>query len=311
MISRARYLCAVIGAAAGLAFPVSGLAETPRVVATIPPLHALVSAVMGDSGDPYLLIDKRSSPHELNLRPSQARALARADLVVWIGPELEAPLARSLKATRRGKSLRVLGIPGLVRHGARPGGAWHDHEHHEHESDGHAEGTLDPHVWLSPRNADLIGYAVAESLAELDPPNAGAYRRNADLLSQRLSDLKKDINAVITEHGEKPFIVLHDSLQYFEHAFKLNNAGAVTTASAKGAGARTLRELKELVDASGIRCIVADPYVSKAFARTLVEGNDANTAEIDPLGYSHAPGKHRYDAMMRDIAGRLAACLAP
>ena len=312
MNSPIRFLCAAISASIISAMPVPGNAEAPRVVATIPPIHALVASVMEGIGKPQLLIAQRASPHEFNLRPSQARAIARADLIVWVGPELEAPLQRSLEARRTaGAELRILDIPDLERLEARPGGAWLADSQHEHEKHGHSENVLDPHLWLSLKNAEMIGNAVAGALAEIDRPHAEKYQRNAANLSQQLSVLQGEIKAILAAGSETRFVLLHDSLQYFEHDFGLTCVGAATTAAAQGPGARRLRALKRLVDVSGVRCIVADPYVSGALARTLAEGSGAKTAEIDPLGYSHPPGIGQYDAMMFDIAKKLAACLAP
>ena len=312
MDSPTKFLCAAVSTVIICAIPISGRAEAPRVVATIPPIHALVSAVMRGIGQPHLLIDKRVSPHEFTLRPSQARAVARADLVVWIGPELEAPLRRSLEArSTAGAELRIFDIRGLERLEARPGGAWLDNAHDEHDSDSHSDDVYDPHLWLSLKNAKMIGQAVSAALAKIDPPNAEKYVKNTAELHQRLSELETAIKATLDFHSERRFVLLHDSLQYFEHAFGLTSVGAATTASAQGPGARRLLTLKNLVDGSGVRCIVADPYVSGALTRTLAEGSGAKTAEIDPLGYSHPPGIGQYDAMMLDIAKKLAACLAP
>ena len=56
-------------------------AGAPRVVASIKPVHSLVSAVMQGAGEPGLLVGGSGSPHAYALRPSEARALSRADIV--------------------------------------------------------------------------------------------------------------------------------------------------------------------------------------------------------------------------------------
>src|SRR5690554_1835956 len=64
-------------------------ADAPGVVASIKPVHSLVSAVMEGTGRPELIVEGAGSPHLYHLRPSQARKLQEADLIFWIGPELE------------------------------------------------------------------------------------------------------------------------------------------------------------------------------------------------------------------------------
>ena len=83
-------------AIATLAFALPALAEVPKVVTDIHPVHALVAQVMGDLGTPDLLLERGASEHDFQLRPSQAASLADADLVVWIGPELTPWLNRAL-----------------------------------------------------------------------------------------------------------------------------------------------------------------------------------------------------------------------
>ena len=74
------------------------VAAEPRVVATIKPIHSLVAGVMDGVGAPTLLIRGGGSPHSYSLRPSEARALSRADLVFWVGEEFETFLTKPLAA---------------------------------------------------------------------------------------------------------------------------------------------------------------------------------------------------------------------
>ena len=84
------------------------LAEVPAVVTDIAPVHALVAMVMGDLGTPVLLLDKGADPHDFQLRPSQAQAVATAGLVVWIGPQMST-CTRSPGAVTRGAARRGTG----------------------------------------------------------------------------------------------------------------------------------------------------------------------------------------------------------
>ncbi|RHZ99448.1 zinc ABC transporter substrate-binding protein [Cereibacter sphaeroides] len=120
------------------------LAEVPRVVTDLPPVHSLVAQVMGDLGEPDLLLGQGADPHSFQLRPSQARALANADLVVWIGPEMTRWLERALEG-RKGEELRLMQVEGThlqeFGEGAAHDHAAHEHDHadeaHDHAADGH------------------------------------------------------------------------------------------------------------------------------------------------------------------------------
>lgn len=116
--------------------------ENPSVVVSIKPIHGIASAIMAGLGKPTLLIDGASSPHAYSLRPSEARSLQEADLVIYVSHGLERFLKKPL-ATLSGNAhqLELADIDGLTVRAMREGGAWeahsHDHEGHEHEGHDH------------------------------------------------------------------------------------------------------------------------------------------------------------------------------
>ncbi|MDG1281293.1 MAG: zinc ABC transporter substrate-binding protein, partial [Pseudorhodobacter sp.] len=104
-------------------------AQTLRVITDIPPVHALVSSVMGDLGAPDLLLGKGGDTHDFQLRPSQAQALTEADLIIWVGPELTSWLDRALTGLEAdAPQMRLLAVPdtALQPYGDAEG---HDHDH--------------------------------------------------------------------------------------------------------------------------------------------------------------------------------------
>ena len=92
----------------------TALAEVPQVVTDIPAVHSLVAQVMGDLGAPVVLVSGSADAHSYQLRPSQARALANADLVFWIGPEMTPWLERALAADTSAKIVGLLAAEGTL-----------------------------------------------------------------------------------------------------------------------------------------------------------------------------------------------------
>src|SRR6185503_1309139 len=172
-MGHAKFLAALL--AASVAMPAA--AEAPRVAASIAPIHSLVAAVMQGVGDPVLIVDPRQSEHTFQLKPSQARALAESRLIVWVGPEDEPMLARTIAALpKQARVITLTNLKGLALLPRRGGDDWeHDHGH-GHES---AAGRVDPHMWLDPDRARLIVTAIRDVLIALDPPNSDRYASNA------------------------------------------------------------------------------------------------------------------------------------
>ena len=142
-------------------------AENPSVVVSIKPIHGIASAIMEGVGKPVLMIDGASSPHAYSLRPSEARSLQEADLVIYVSHSLEGFLKKPL-ATLSGNAhqLELADIDGLTVRAMREGGAWeahshdhegHDHEDHEdehHDEHGHDEHGHDEHAHAEEHDHD-------------------------------------------------------------------------------------------------------------------------------------------------------------
>ena len=123
---------------AGFAMAQTAQADVPRVVTDIPVVHALVAQVMGDLGTPELLLDRGADPHSFQLRPTQAQALAQADLLIWVGAEMTPWLVRAKDGVGlRGEAVELLQVEGVSLRNYEHGHT-HDHDHgHGHDDHGH------------------------------------------------------------------------------------------------------------------------------------------------------------------------------
>lgn len=126
-----------------LSLPVRAAAEVPTVVTDIPPVQSIAAQVMGDLGTPEPVIEGLADPHHVQLRPSEARRLSAADLVVWVGPELTPWLDSAVQGVAaEARSLTLLHSPGTTERAplfadAEAGG--HDEDHAHGDDHGHAE----------------------------------------------------------------------------------------------------------------------------------------------------------------------------
>jgi zinc transport system substrate-binding protein len=286
-------------------------ADDLSVVASIKPVHSLAAAVMAGAGagagagEPYLLVTGAGSPHDYALRPSAARRLGQADVVLWIGPRFETFLTRPLESLSAEASIVALsGAAGVRLLPAREGGVWED-TGGDGVSD--VDGTWDGHIWLDPRNAAAMATAMARTLAVRDPARAVLYRGNAEALSRRLSELDQELAAALASAAKQPFLVFHDAFQYFERRYGLGALGALVVNPSLPPGARRLAELRR--EALGARCAFREPGAKGPLFEALVEGTNLRVAELDPEGLRLEPGPDFYFQLMRGLAKTLAGCL--
>ena len=259
-------------------------AAEPKVVASIYPLHALAAGVMAGVGTPALLLEGDVSPHDFALKPSQARLLQSADLIVWVGDGLEYPLARFLQNLPAGRSLR------LTEPGAASG--------------------QNLHIWLDPDRAQQIVSALVNNLSALYPANAARYRANGGKLNQRIADLTIELEVQLQPFHGTPYIVFHDAYSHFERRFGLANRGTVTPNPERRPGARHIRQMRETIAASGARCIFREPQFEPQTLAAIVEGSDIHIGQLDPLGVGLEPSVNGFFHLMRNLAQDFTGCLS-
>lgn len=115
------------------------------VVASIKPVHSLVAAVMGETGEPSLLVSGAGSPHTYSMRPSEAQMLEQASVVFWVGHDLEMFLDGPLDTLAGGAKVVELGeAEGLTKLAYREGGPFESHSH-EDEAHDHSHGSGEGH----------------------------------------------------------------------------------------------------------------------------------------------------------------------
>jgi zinc transport system substrate-binding protein len=191
-----------------------------------------------------------------------------------------------------------------------------DHGHDDHEEhaeadghDDHAHGAYDPHAWLSPDNAAAWLTVIAAELSAADPENAGTYEANGAAAAAEIEALRAEIDATLAPVRDGRFIVFHDAYQYFETAFDIPAAGAISLSDASDPSPARIAEIQGRVTDEAIDCVLAEPQYSPALVSTVLDGTEAETGVLDPLGSDLEPGPALYPQLLRNLADTLAACL--
>ncbi len=306
-----------------------------KVVASIKPIHSLASYLMDGVNKPGLIVDGYASPHGFALKPSHAKMLQEADLVFWVGEDLENFLEKPLGSiAKKAEKIELLEIKGLTKlkfrernifdghddHGHKEddhddhdhdkeGKKKDDHDDHgddEHGHEGHAHGEFDPHIWLDPMNAKVILKEMAEHMIEKDQKNASIYKSNLKKglkdLDKLTSDVKSDLNKDFKS------IVLHDAYQYFEKRFDVNVLGAFTVNTDVLPGAEQLSEIREIIEHDKVSCIFSEPQFNPDIIKAVAKDTNVATGVIDPLGATLNPGKDLYFDLISNMSKSFKGC---
>lgn len=322
----------IVACAALLGLSLNAHATPPSVAVDIAPLHSLVSQVMGNVAEPKLIIPAEASPHSYALRPSDAKALASADVVFWMSEGLTPWLEKSLEnLATSAQKVEALEIENTTTYGFREGATFesHDHGHDKHEEEGHEDDhddekehkddhkdehhdeheNQDPHAWLDPENAKVWVSHISDVLSKKDPENAATYSSNAKATIGSLDEMITSTRTQIEALGELKFIVFHDAYQYFEKRFGFSAAGSISLGDSKDPSPARIKEIQETVKKLGVNCIFTEPQYNAGLVKNVFAGTSITTIGVmDPLGASIPAGSGHYQALIQGMVNSVSQC---
>jgi len=311
-----------------------------KVVASIKPIHSLVSYLMDGIGKPDLIVDGYASPHGFAMKPSHAKMLQNADLIFWVGEDLENFLEKPLSSiAKKAEKIELIEIKGLQVLKFRERNIFdeHDHDHghddhgkkeddhddHGHDDDhgkkeddhddhghddheGHAHGEFDPHIWLDPINAKAMLNEMVEHLIENDPKNEAKYKSNLTKALQEIDKLTIDVMTDLSNSVSS--IVFHDAYQYFEERFNVKVLGAFTVNTDVMPGAEQLAEIREIIEHDKVACVFSEPQFNPDIINAVAKDMKIKTGVLDPLGATLDPGKDLYFNLIRNMSASFKGC---
>ena len=150
---------------------------------------------------------------------------------------------------------------------------------------------------------------IAGQLSAADPENAGAYFANAAAGRAEIETLIGEVNATLDPIRGGRFIVFHDAYQYFETDFNFPASGAISLGDASDPSPARIAEIQARIAEEGIDCVLAEPQFNAGLVDTVLNGADAKSGIIDPLGSDLEPGSALYPQLIRNMSTALAGCM--
>ncbi len=292
------------------ALPTALAAERVQVVASFSVLADMVEQIGGDHVAVSALVGPNSDAHVFTPRPSDARALAQADLVVFNGLQFEGWIERLIDASDYAGPL-VVATDGIeARLAAGQGDAQDDHA--APHDDGHEHGPLDPHAWQDLGLGPLYVNNILAGLIEADPDNGDAYRAGAEHYLEAIAATDGELRALL---GEIPagtrVITGHDSFRHFARAYGLQFLSPQGLTTEADPSAANMARLIDVIREKHVRALFHENMTSPAMIDQLAEETGlpvAGTLYADALAREGAASS--YLGMMRHNARVLHDALA-
>ncbi len=286
------------------------------MVASIKPLGFIASAIADGVTETQVLLPDGASEHDYSLRPSDVKRLQNADLVVWIGPEMEAFMQKSAKqvpisATRKLAISELPAVKPLLMKGEDDDDHDHAGEAHNHADDdhGHHHGEYNMHLWLSPEIARLSAVAIHDKLVELMPQSRAKLDANLKDFEAQLAATDKQVGNELAPLKGKGYFVFHDAYGYFEKHYGLTPLGHFTVNPEIQPGAQRLHEIRTQLVEQKATCVFAEPQFRPAVVNAVARGTSVRMGTLDPLGTNIQLSKASYSQFLSQLANQYASCL--
>lgn len=302
-------LIATLGLSASLAAPAHA-----AVVASVKPLGFIAAAIADGVTPVEVLLPDGASEHDYALRPSDIKRLQGADLVVWVGPEMEAFMPKAVAQLPAQKSVELSELatvkPLLIR-GVEEDEEDHDeasatHNEHQHA---HHHGEYNMHLWMSPEIARQSAVAIHAKLLELMPQSRDKLDANLQHFEAELATADTQIGSQLAPVKGKGYFVFHDAYSYFEKHFGLTPTGHFTVNPEIQPGAQRLHQIRtELVEQKAV-CVFAEPQFRPAVIDAVARGTKVRSGTLDPLGIDITVAKDSYVKFLSQLSSQYASCL--
>lgn len=289
-----------------------------NVVASIKPLGFIAAAIADGVTPVDVLLPDGASEHDYSLRPSDVKRIKNADLVVWIGPEMEAFMTKPAGELAAQKNLEIADMA-AVKPLLLKGGEEEDHHDEgqahsgadadEDEGHHHHHGEYNMHLWLSPQISRLAAVAIHEKLLELMPGSKAKLDANLQQFERELADTDKHISAQLAPVRDKGYFVFHDAYTYFEKQYGLSPSGHFTVNPEIQPGAQRLHQIRtQLVEQKAV-CVFAEPQFRPAVIDAVARGTTVRKGTLDPLGTNISLSQDSYVKFLSQLSGQYASCL--
>ena len=283
-----------------LAFaPSAGAAGPLRVLASFLPMEIFTRNVVGDTPDvtvESMLPASMGCPHDYALTPGDMKKIAAADLFVANGFGMEEFLGEPVR--RANPTIRVV----ETARGVRPIREGHDDPATVPDGKGHGPGDVNPHTWVSLRNAILQVREIEKALSAARPASAGAFRRNADAYVSRLSALAAEFEEAAKTFRRKNIVTFHNVFDYLARDLGLTVVGEIETAPGQEPSAGEIRNLSRTIRERKVPVVFSEPQYSPKLAEALAREAGVPVRVLDPVA-TGSPALTAYeDAMRRNLS---------
>ena len=267
--------------------------EPLRIVTTIKPIRSILSGLLAGTRPPELLVDNQQSPYTVTLSRSKQHTIRDADMVVWVGPELEQFMVKQIEQLGPKTTLFTL----------------LDNEEIKVLQSRWNKGKRDPFLWLDSRNILILTDELFRALIKLDPERRSLYENNRRNLLSRLAELDRRL-----EYGYRGLksgigMAYYDTLQYFEQAYALKIRGVVAESPTTPVSGLSFLQSRAKLKSGDYSCLLTEQQIDPDDLSLLTNEITLNIGLLDSFGSKIDAGEDHYFKLMEQNTATIKQCL--
>ena len=240
------------------------------VIVTILPQAEFVQSIGGDKVDVTVMIPPGASPHTYEPTPSQMSALSRAELYAKVGSGVEFELTWMDKLIAQNLDMHVVDCSQGIKL-----------QQMTADDEDKPAGSMDPHIWMSPRNVQIIVRNITDGLIRVDPDNRSYYEQNRDNYLENLAQLDQDIRQGLSVVQNRIFMVYHPAFGYFASEYNLTMLPIEE--EGKEPTPAGLQHLIEQALEHDIHVVFVEPQFNPQSAEVIADAIHGRVVLTDPL----------------------------
>jgi zinc transport system substrate-binding protein len=282
--------------------------STIIVGVSIVPQQEFVEKIAGDNVEVVVMVPPGASPHSYEPTPSQLTALSNAKMYAMVGSGITVEDTMIDKLADLNSDMLIVDcsegitLTEMAAHshdeeeehdheGETEEEEEHDHEaeteeeEHDHEADeeehDHGEESLDPHIWTSPDNVEIMVENIYQGLVEVDPANQETYLANKNAYLAELHELDEQIQSTLEGKEGSSFMVYHPAWGYFARHYGITQVAVEI--EGKEPSVQDMQSVIDLANEEGIKVIFVQSGFSTVSAEAIASEIDGEVVEVDPL----------------------------
>ncbi len=267
--------------------------STITIVTSNHPLALIAQQLLGSHGSAVSLLKPGQTPHDFALSFSDRRRVAEADLIIWIGADIE-PYLQKLVDSSPGKDLRLDRYWPVKQVDQRH---HHSRDHHHHETDFH--------FWMSPEHAITIARKLHQTLVQQTPEQAAQWSHNLAALEQEITNTDHQLRHTL-QYADSHYGIAHNAYSHFIEHYDLPEPLLLSHSTESNPGIKQLLRIQQQLPQGS--CVLVEPEHAQGWPKQLSQREGYRLTLVDSL--ASMDDYSSYSAWLTRVASQFRQCLS-